>query len=93
MPGGVLIFTVLYHTMHDIYKVHSEVTFFVLFAIFMGLTITGLRYSEPIKALYKRDLLLLGYLLLHYSYFLGNYTVFKFKIFYSYSIHVYLFSL
>lgn len=73
MPGGVLILITLYHTMHDIYQIHSEVTFFVLFAIFMGITVTGLRYSEPIKTLYKRDFLLLGYLLLHYSCFLGNY--------------------
>ncbi|KAJ1521057.1 hypothetical protein ONE63_002764 [Megalurothrips usitatus] len=40
-PLGVLMFPMLYHTFHDIYKVHSEVTFFALFAVFLAVSWAG----------------------------------------------------
>lgn len=37
MPGGVLLFIPLYHPLHDIYNIHSEITCFLLFAIYASL--------------------------------------------------------
>ncbi|KAF9804767.1 hypothetical protein SFRURICE_007670 [Spodoptera frugiperda] len=34
MPGGVLMFIPIYHPLHDVFNIHSEVTFFLLFSIF-----------------------------------------------------------
>jgi hypothetical protein len=47
MPGGVLLFIPLYHPLHDIYGLHSEVTFFILFSIFMGIIWSGDRKASP----------------------------------------------
>lgn len=46
-PTGVLMFVVLYHPMHDLYKVHSEVIFFTLFGVFLALSWAG---SHSVKA-------------------------------------------
>lgn len=35
MPGGVLLFLPVYHPLHDLGKVHTENTFFILFAIYL----------------------------------------------------------
>ena len=42
MPGGVLLFVPIYHPLHDVHKIHSEVTFFLLFAIFSVIVLSGL---------------------------------------------------
>ena len=41
MPGGVLLFLPLYHPLHDIAGIHSEVTFFILFTVFLLISWTG----------------------------------------------------
>lgn len=48
MPGGVLMFVPIYHPLHDMYGIHSEVTFFLLFSIFVVIILTGL-FSEREK--------------------------------------------
>jgi hypothetical protein len=47
MPGGVLLFLPLYHPLHDIYKIHSEVTFFILFSVFLAMAWSGDRKASP----------------------------------------------
>lgn len=42
MPGGVLLFVPIYHPLHDTFKVHSEVTFFALVAVFSVFVVLGL---------------------------------------------------
>ncbi|KAJ8949733.1 hypothetical protein NQ318_005054, partial [Aromia moschata] len=39
--GGVIMFIPVYHPLHDIYKLHSEVTFMIIFAIFLLLIWSG----------------------------------------------------
>lgn len=48
MPGGILLFIVIYHPLHDIFGIHSENTFFMLFTIYMSLIITGIRTPRSI---------------------------------------------
>ncbi|CAH0546976.1 unnamed protein product [Brassicogethes aeneus] len=45
-PGGILMFVVLYHPMHDIYNIHSEVCFFILFAFGLLIIWTGDRSKK-----------------------------------------------
>jgi hypothetical protein len=47
MPGGVLLFLPLYHPLHDLAGIHSEVTFFMLFTIFLLISWTGDRTPTP----------------------------------------------
>lgn len=47
MPGGVLLFLPLYHPLHDIAGIHSEVTFFMLFTVFLLISWTGDRTPTP----------------------------------------------
>ncbi|PSN54220.1 hypothetical protein C0J52_03544 [Blattella germanica] len=47
MPGGVLLFLPLYHPLHDLAGIHSEVTFFMLFTIFLLICWTGDRQPLP----------------------------------------------
>ncbi|KAK3923737.1 Phosphoribosylamine--glycine ligase [Frankliniella fusca] len=79
-PTGVLFFTALYHPMHDLYKVHSEVTFFVVFAVFLALAWAGSRSREAVAAaapasgaggISWTSWLLLLHLVLHYALWLG----------------------
>lgn len=42
MPGGVLMFVPIYHPLHDMYRIHTEVAFFLLFSIFSVFIINGL---------------------------------------------------
>lgn len=46
MPGGVLLFLPLYHPLHDLGGVHSEVTFFILFTVFMAIIWSGDRCQK-----------------------------------------------
>ncbi|XP_004929918.1 uncharacterized protein LOC101746861 [Bombyx mori] len=61
MPGGVLLFVPIYHPLHDIYKIHSEITFFLLFAIYGTFVIHGL-LSDREKS--KEKLTLIDYILI-----------------------------
>ncbi|KAG6457988.1 hypothetical protein O3G_MSEX010600 [Manduca sexta] len=68
MPGGVLMFVPIYHPLHDILKIHSEVTFFMLFAIFGMFIISGLlsereKSKEPLTGI---DYLMILQLVIHY---------------------------
>ncbi|KAJ4439185.1 hypothetical protein ANN_15145 [Periplaneta americana] len=47
MPGGVLLFLPLYHPLHDLAGLHSEVTFFMLFTIFLLISWTADRRPNP----------------------------------------------
>ncbi|CAG9781879.1 unnamed protein product [Diatraea saccharalis] len=61
MPGGVLMFVPIYHPLHDVYKIHSEVTFFLLFSIFCIFIISGL-LSDREKN--KEKLTIIDYILM-----------------------------
>lgn len=39
--GGILLFIPIYHPLHDVFKIHSEVTFFVIFSLFLVIIWTG----------------------------------------------------
>lgn len=39
--GGILLFVLMYHPLHDEYGIHSEVTFFILFTIFLTIAWSG----------------------------------------------------
>ncbi|XP_069705155.1 uncharacterized protein [Periplaneta americana] len=77
MPGGVLLFLPLYHPLHDLAGLHSEVTFFMLFTIFLLISWTADRRpnpdARPRPGLHESDRgrsLLLFHLVLHYALFL-----------------------
>ncbi|CAG9558255.1 unnamed protein product [Danaus chrysippus] len=72
MPGGILMFVPIYHPLHDTYKIHSEVTFFLLFSIFFVIILSGLLSErEKIKEkLSSIDYLLLLQLFIHYAMYL-----------------------
>ncbi|KAJ9592732.1 hypothetical protein L9F63_015612, partial [Diploptera punctata] len=83
MPGGVLLFLPLYHPLHDLAGIHSEVTFFILFSIFLLISWTGDRTpshdARPLLGLQsesdKGKSLLIFHLVIHYVLFLG-FTIF-----------------
>ncbi|XP_071050816.1 uncharacterized protein [Onthophagus taurus] len=83
VPGGVLMFIPIYHPLHDIHKIHSEVTFMFLFSIFLLLTWLGdrsARGKESPKETQKThwsSWLLIFHLILHYATFLGMCLYFK----------------
>ncbi|XP_022118415.2 uncharacterized protein LOC110995516 [Pieris rapae] len=68
MFGGVLMFVPIYHPLHDMYKIHSEVTFFLLFAIYSVFILQGLLSDRPKNKdrLTAFDYLLLLQLIVHY---------------------------
>ncbi|XP_072931059.1 uncharacterized protein [Epargyreus clarus] len=68
MPGGVLMFVPIYHPLHDLYKIHTEVAFFLLFAIFGVIVFHGLltdreKNKERLSTI---DYILIMQLALHY---------------------------
>lgn len=76
--GGILLFIPIYHPLHDGYKIHSEVTFFIIFTIFLLITWTGDRTpkTDDFAKNYKQKvhwatLLLCGHLVIHYLTFLS----------------------
>ncbi|CAB3225421.1 unnamed protein product [Arctia plantaginis] len=84
MPGGVLLFVPIYHSLHDMYKIHSEVTFCMLFVIFFVIVLFGI-LSEREKTSTKLtliDYVLLLQLALHYLIYLA------FVIFFDPATHV-----
>ncbi|KAL1517192.1 hypothetical protein ABEB36_000988 [Hypothenemus hampei] len=70
--GGILLFIPIYHPLHDNLKIHSEVTFFILFTIFLLLIWSGDRTSrKQMPANLKPKIhwstfLLLAHLVFHY---------------------------
>ncbi|OWR40598.1 hypothetical protein KGM_206050 [Danaus plexippus plexippus] len=79
MPGGILMFVPIYHPLHDTYKIHSEVTFFLLFSIFSVIILSGLLSErEKIKEkLSGIDYLLLLQLFIHYAMFFAIVILFN----------------
>ncbi|XP_075991581.1 uncharacterized protein LOC142986783 [Anticarsia gemmatalis] len=73
MPGGVLMFVPIYHPLHDVFKIHSEVTFFLLFSIFATIVISGLlsEREKIAKKLTAIDYVLILQLALHYLIYLS----------------------
>lgn len=78
MPGGVLLFLPLYHPLHDIAGIHSEVTFFMLFTVFLLIIWTGDRTPTPdarprpgLHTSEKVRSVLLLHLAVHYALYLG----------------------
>ncbi|KOB73969.1 Uncharacterized protein OBRU01_03538 [Operophtera brumata] len=68
MPGGVLLFVPIYHPLHDVYKIHTEVTFFLLFTIYAAFTIYGLLSARE-KAMFTPtfiDYILILQLAIHF---------------------------
>lgn len=45
--GGVLLFLPIYHPLHDFAKIHSEVTFFILFTISLIIVWSADRQPKP----------------------------------------------
>lgn len=68
-PGGILLFIPIYHPLHDIYKLHSEVTFFILFVIALLIVWSADRSSKNPDTKFKihwSTFVLVGHLVLHY---------------------------
>ncbi|KAJ0183795.1 hypothetical protein K1T71_000218 [Dendrolimus kikuchii] len=68
MPGGVLMFIPIYHTLHDSFGIHSEVTFFLLFSIYAVFVLHGLLClrENPKNKLHVFDYILIFQLAIHY---------------------------
>ncbi|XP_050360893.1 uncharacterized protein LOC126780446 isoform X1 [Nymphalis io] len=68
MPGGVLLFIPIYHPLHDVYKLHSEVTFSLLFSIYFVVVLLGLLSDREKnkEKLTKIDYVLILQLAVHY---------------------------
>ncbi|KAF9417710.1 hypothetical protein HW555_005291 [Spodoptera exigua] len=77
MPGGVLMFIPIYHPLHDVFKIHSEVTFFLLFSIFAMIVLSGLLSDRQKcnKKLTMIDYVLMVQLAIHYLLYL-TFTIF-----------------
>ncbi|KAF2894267.1 hypothetical protein ILUMI_11908 [Ignelater luminosus] len=76
-PSGILLFLPNYHPLHDIFKVHSEVTFFIIFTVFLLIVWTADRQPKHTKSTstehktYWSTWLLILHLFIHYGSFLG----------------------
>lgn len=71
--GGVLLFIPIYHPLHDVFKIHSEVTFFIILTVSLVLVWSGDRSpklfkSTPVKN-HWTTFLLVAHLVLHYTTF------------------------
>lgn len=83
-PGGILLFIPIYHPLHDIYKLHSEVTYFILFSVAL-LIIWSADRSKRTDDFDKTQTykfhwstwILIAHLVLHYGSFLTIPFVFK----------------
>ncbi|KAL3275618.1 hypothetical protein HHI36_020371 [Cryptolaemus montrouzieri] len=83
-PGGILLFLPLYHPLHDFWKVHSEVTYFILFTIFLCIIWSGDRkpkidyFFHNIKhEVHWSTWLLITHLIIHYATFFFIPILFK----------------
>ncbi|CAH0385600.1 unnamed protein product [Bemisia tabaci] len=74
-PTGILFFVLIYHPLHDVLKIHSEVTFFTLFSVFAMIVCTNMMASglrTPIRTEEKDyTKILIPHLLIHYGLFYG----------------------
>lgn len=74
-PGGIIGFLPVYHPLHDIYKLHSETTFFILFAVFLLIIWSADRVprinipQDSKHRVHWTSWILISHLLLHYSLF------------------------
>lgn len=71
--GGVLIFTLIYHPLHDFLEIHSEVSFFIMFATCCVVVWRAVVFgtgAERKRNLLSRDYWLLTHLVFHYTLFL-----------------------
>lgn len=66
-PCGIFCFTILYHPLHDCYKVPTQVITMFLIAFYFMLTILK---RKPRK-MFNRPLAIIMYLILYYATFLG----------------------
>lgn len=75
-PGGLLLFIPNYHPLHDIFQIHSEVTFFILFTVFLLIIWSGDRtpkrdgFSSSFRTHWSTWILIV-HLVAHYSSFLS----------------------
>uniref|UniRef100_A0A1B6CE90 DUF7802 domain-containing protein n=1 Tax=Clastoptera arizonana TaxID=38151 RepID=A0A1B6CE90_9HEMI len=71
--SGVGIFMIVYHPLHDLYNIHSEVTFFILFSFAVFTVWTADRLPKPYSAIPSSKLkwLLILALIVHYSTFMA----------------------
>ncbi|XP_018572213.1 uncharacterized protein LOC108911701 isoform X2 [Anoplophora glabripennis] len=75
-PGGVLLFIPIYHPLHDVFKIHSEVTFSILFAIFLLLIWSGDRKPKDkvsntaVHKTHWSTWILIVHLIIHYAAFM-----------------------
>ncbi|CAH1115828.1 unnamed protein product [Psylliodes chrysocephalus] len=74
-PTGIIAFMAVYHPLHDVHNIHSEVTFFIIFAIFLIITWSGDRQAaQDLKNVtpktHRSSWLLLFHLVVHYITFL-----------------------
>ncbi|KRT80677.1 hypothetical protein AMK59_4972 [Oryctes borbonicus] len=82
-PGGILMFIPIYHPLHDIFKLHSEVTFFFLFSIFLLIIWTGdrmarMNHPKPTKMkVHWSSWILYLHLIVHYASFIAFTLYFK----------------
>lgn len=73
--SGTIAFILIYHPLHDIYSIHSEVTFTILFAIYLLIIWSGDRRSQQntvprSTSFHWSTWFLLTHLVLHYTVFL-----------------------
>lgn len=71
--GGILLFLPIYHPLHDLAKIHSEVTFFILFTIALVTVWSADRQPkpEPRAQIFKWKWILIPALVIHYCVYLG----------------------
>ncbi|KAJ3662166.1 hypothetical protein Zmor_006522 [Zophobas morio] len=75
-PGGILLFLPIYHPLHDIFKIHSEVTYFILLVISLLIIWSADRapkqYANEKKqqSVHWTTFLLIFHLIVHYTSFL-----------------------
>lgn len=72
--GGVLLFIPIYHPLHDVFKIHSEVTFFIIFTVSLVLVWSGDRSPKPLLTSipvknHWTTFLLVAHLVVHYTTF------------------------
>lgn len=75
MPGGCLLFMVLYHPLHDFYNIHSEVTAVIVLMIAAVIVWKFDRKSERYEKPPKMSLIskiLFAHVIVHYLVFLGT---------------------
>ncbi|CAG9858321.1 unnamed protein product [Phyllotreta striolata] len=74
-PTGLIPFILIYHPLHDVYKIHTEIAVFIIVAVFLVLAWTGDRDTSrnvngTVFKLHWSSLLLMFHLLVHYALFL-----------------------